>query len=75
MIPLCHLPAKTLASQVRKNGQRTEVVIDFGRGNLEKIDDNALEARLHLGKGATLIRQRLDKITDFGDLQSSCKRK
>ncbi len=56
---------QTLASQVRKNGQRTEVVIDFGRGNLEKIDDNALEARLHLGKGATLIRQRLDKITDF----------
>jgi glucan biosynthesis protein len=26
---------------------------------------DALEARIHLAKGATLISQRLDKITDF----------
>jgi glucans biosynthesis protein len=53
------------ATTIHKTAQRTEMLIDFARGNLEKVPENALEASVQVGNGAKVLTKRLDKLADF----------
>ena len=53
------------ATTVHKTAQRTEMLIDFARGNLDQVSENALEASVQVGQGAKVLARRLDKIADF----------
>ena len=41
------------------------MLIDFARGNLDQVSENALEASVQVGQGAKVLARRLDKIADF----------
>lgn len=53
------------ATTIHKTAQRTEMLIDFARGNLEKVPESALEASVQVGNGAKVLTKRLDKLADF----------